>query len=107
MRHPLALLAFAAILSPLSWLPLAAADDASIAANTTTGLAAITVPEGFEVTLAAGHRSSSARCWRPSTIEGRLYVCDSAGVNLRGPELAKNPPHTIRLLEDTDGDGGV
>ncbi len=24
---------------------------------------------------------------------------------LRGPELAKNPPHKIRLLEDTDGDG--
>ena len=36
---------------------------------------------------------------------GRLYVADSAGVNLRGPELSKNPPHVIRMLEDTDGDG--
>ena len=36
---------------------------------------------------------------------GRLFVADSAGVNLRGPELSKNPPHVIRMLEDTDGDG--
>ena len=32
-------------------------------------------------------------------------MADSAGVNLRGPELAKNPPHSIRMLEDSDGDG--
>lgn len=36
---------------------------------------------------------------------GRLYVCDSAGVNVRGPELSKTLPHCIRLLEDVDGDG--
>ncbi len=36
---------------------------------------------------------------------GRLYVSDSSGVNLKGSELLKDPPHRIRLLEDTDGDG--
>ena len=36
---------------------------------------------------------------------GRLFVCDSSGVNLHGPELLKNPPHFIRLLEDTTGTG--
>jgi putative membrane-bound dehydrogenase-like protein len=36
---------------------------------------------------------------------GGLYVIDSAGVNLKGSELLKDPPHRIRRLEDTDGDG--
>jgi putative membrane-bound dehydrogenase-like protein len=39
---------------------------------------------------------------------GRLFVCDSSGFNLlRGTSdlLVKDPPHAIRLLEDTDGDG--
>jgi putative membrane-bound dehydrogenase-like protein len=36
---------------------------------------------------------------------GRLFVSDSAGVNLRGSELLKDPPHRIRLLEDTRGTG--
>ncbi len=37
--------------------------------------------------------------------QGRLYVADSAGVNLRGDELLKDPPHVIRVLQDTNGDG--
>lgn len=37
--------------------------------------------------------------------QGRLYVADSAGVNLRGEALLKDPPHVIRILQDTDGDG--
>jgi putative membrane-bound dehydrogenase-like protein len=36
---------------------------------------------------------------------GRLYVVDSAGVNLLPDELSKNPPHRIRLLEDSRGEG--
>ncbi len=36
---------------------------------------------------------------------GRLYVSDSAGVNLPGDQLVKNPPHRIVVLEDVDGDG--
>ncbi len=36
---------------------------------------------------------------------GRLFVADSAGVNPSDKDLHKNPPHRIRRLEDTDGDG--
>ncbi len=107
MRSPVALLALAAIYLSLTGLPLAAADDATPTPNvsTATGLAAITVPEGFEVTLAAGQPLIERPMLAAFDDQGRLYVCDSAGVNLRGAELAKNPPHTIRILEDTDGDG--
>ncbi len=70
-----------------------------------TGIDAITVPLGFTVELAAG----APLVERPMLVSfddrGRMYVCDSAGVNHRGPELAKNPPHVIRMLEDADGDG--
>ncbi|MBV8881867.1 MAG: HEAT repeat domain-containing protein [Planctomycetaceae bacterium] len=36
---------------------------------------------------------------------GRLYVGDSAGVNLKFDDLLKGPPHRMLRLEDTDGDG--
>jgi putative membrane-bound dehydrogenase-like protein len=37
--------------------------------------------------------------------QGRLLVADSAGVNPESKGLIKDPPHRIRRLEDTDGDG--
>src|SRR5260221_11473663 len=70
------------------------------------GVDAITVPAGFTVELAAGPPLVERPMLATFDDRGRLYVADSAGVNLRGPELSKNPPHKIRLLEDTDGDGG-
>ena len=36
---------------------------------------------------------------------GRLYVADSTGDNPSADDLGKNPPHCIRRLEDSDGDG--
>ena len=54
MRTPLAQLALAATCLTLFGVPLSVADDATPTSNAPTGLAAITVPEGFEVTLAAG-----------------------------------------------------
>ncbi len=36
---------------------------------------------------------------------GRLFVAESSGVNLKPEELEKDPPHSIRLLTDTDQDG--
>jgi len=63
------------------------------------------VPEGFVIERVAGpglvERPIMA-CFDP---QGRLYVTDSAGVNLKGSELIKDPPHRIRLLEDANGDG--
>ena len=64
-----------------------------------------TVPSGFTVELAAGPPLVERPMLASFDDRGRLYVADSAGVNLRGPELSKNPPHVIRMLEDTDGDG--
>ncbi len=63
------------------------------------------VPEGFEVELVAGPPLVERPIMAAFDDRGRLYVADSAGVNHRGPELLKNPPHRIRLLEDADGDG--
>ncbi len=74
-------------------------------ADEKSGLEAISVPPGFTVELAAGPPLVERPMLACFDDRGRLYVADSAGVNLRGPELSKNPPHVIRMLEDTDGDG--
>ena len=65
----------------------------------------ITVADGFEVVQAAAPPLIERPMLACFDDEGRLYVCDSAGVNARGDELKKNPPDTIRRLEDTNGDG--
>ncbi|MBI3837659.1 MAG: HEAT repeat domain-containing protein [Planctomycetia bacterium] len=78
---------------------------ADAGASEKKGLKAISVPPGFTVELAAGAPLVERPMLAAFDDRGRLYVADSAGVNLRGPELSKNPPHVIRMLEDTDGDG--
>ena len=37
--------------------------------------------------------------------QGRLYLAEAAGVNLRRNDLEKQLPNFIRRLEDVDGDG--
>ena len=68
-------------------------------------LAAIHVPDGFTIERAAGPPLIERPMLASFDDQGRLYVADSSGVNLRGDELLKNPPHKIRRLEDTDHDG--
>ncbi len=63
------------------------------------------VPEGWTAELAAGPPLVERPIMGGFDDRGRLYVGDSAGVNLRFEELEKNPPHRILRLEDTDGDG--
>jgi putative membrane-bound dehydrogenase-like protein len=63
------------------------------------------VPEGFTIELVAGPPLVERPIMASFDDRGRLYVSDSAGVNLKGSELLKDPPHRIRLLEDVDGDG--
>jgi len=63
------------------------------------------VPEGFTIELVAGPPLVERPIMACFEDQGRLYVADSAGVNLKGAELLKDPPHRIRVLEDTDGDG--
>ncbi len=63
------------------------------------------VPDGFTIELVAGPPLVERPIMASFDDRGRLYVSDSAGVNLKGSELLKDPPHRIRLLEDSDGDG--
>ena len=65
----------------------------------------IKVPDGYTVELVAGPPLVERPIMASFDDRGRLFVSDSAGVNLKGTELLKNPPHCIRILEDTDGDG--
>jgi putative heme-binding domain-containing protein len=65
----------------------------------------IRVPEGWIVERVAAAPLVERPVLASFDDRGRLYVIDSAGVNLKGSELLKDPPHRIRLLEDTDGDG--
>ncbi len=93
----LPLLAFAPLLisAPL----LAPAGDFKLAGQD------LTVPDGFEVELAA----SPPIVERPIEADfdelGRLYVTDSSGSNAKVEVQLKERPHRVLRLEDTDGDG--
>ncbi|HLY12382.1 MAG TPA: PVC-type heme-binding CxxCH protein [Planctomycetota bacterium] len=63
------------------------------------------VPDGFTIELVAGPPLVERPIMASFDDQGRLFVADSAGVNLKGSDLIKDPPHRIRVLEDTDGDG--
>ncbi len=64
-----------------------------------------TLPEGFEIEVAA----KSPLVDRPITADfdeqGRLYVTDSSGSNEPVAKQVLAPTHRIVRLEDTDGDG--
>ena len=64
-----------------------------------------TLPDGFEIELAA----TTPLVDRPITVSfdelGRLYAADSAGVNDPVAKQLEEKPHRIVRLEDTDGDG--
>src|SRR5215831_5376356 len=79
----------------LSLLAAAAQDDAPL----------IQVPEGFTVERIAASPLVERPIMACFDEKGRLYVGDSAGVNLRFEDLLKGPPHRMVRLEDTDGDG--
>ena len=63
------------------------------------------VPDGFVVEKIAGSPLVERPIMACFDEKGRLYVGDSAGVNLRFEDLMKGPPHRMIRLEDTDGDG--
>src|SRR5262245_20317389 len=68
----------------------------------------LTVPPGFVVERVAGPPLVERPMMAGFDDSGRLFVCDSSGFNLlqgTSEVLVKNPPHMIRLLEDTHGDG--
>ncbi len=66
---------------------------------------AMRVPEGFEVSVAAGPDLVAHPTMAAFDDRGRLFVAETAGLNLRAAELLEKLPNSIRMLEDTDGDG--
>ncbi|MBL8792840.1 MAG: HEAT repeat domain-containing protein [Planctomycetia bacterium] len=64
-----------------------------------------TVPPGFVVERVAGAPLVEHPVMAGFDDQGRLYVAESAGLNLKAPELLKQLPDSIRRLEDTNGDG--
>ncbi|MGI8966497.1 MAG: DUF7133 domain-containing protein, partial [Limisphaerales bacterium] len=68
-------------------------------------IAALKVPEGFSIERIAGSPLVEHPMLANFDDRGRLFIADSSGTNLPGEELLKNPPHSIRMLEDTNHDG--
>ena len=62
-------------------------------------------PPGFTVELAAGPPLVAHPIMACFDDRGRLYVGESAGLNLSAGQLEKDLPNSIRMLEDTNGDG--
>jgi putative membrane-bound dehydrogenase-like protein len=65
----------------------------------------LVVPEGFEIELVAGPPLVEHPIAASFDDQGRLYVAESSGEKLPTAEMAKRQTHSIRVLEDTDGDG--
>lgn len=67
--------------------------------------AKLEVPPGLEVELVAAPplvRHPLMGCFDD---RGRLYLAESAGLNLRPDDLEQQLPNFVRRIEDTDGDG--
>jgi putative membrane-bound dehydrogenase-like protein len=70
------------------------------------GLHGLNVPDGFEVTLAAGPDLVTYPMFATFDDRGRLFLCESSGMNVSSDqELAEALSFRIRMLEDMDGDG--
>ncbi|MDA1016882.1 MAG: HEAT repeat domain-containing protein [Planctomycetota bacterium] len=63
------------------------------------------VPDGFTVELAAAPPLVAHPTMACFDDRGRLYVSENAGVNLSAADLEKELPNSVRMLEDTDGNG--
>lgn len=67
--------------------------------------APIQVPPGFVVERVAGPPLVEHPMMAGFDERGRLFIAESAGHNLPGPQLLKDPPNFIRLLEPADASG--
>lgn len=79
--------------------------SASFAQQPTFTPVRITVPAGYEVSLAAAPPLVAHPLMAGFDDRGRLYVAENAGLNLPRKELEAQLPNSVRRLEDTDGDG--
>ncbi|MBI2807359.1 MAG: HEAT repeat domain-containing protein [Planctomycetes bacterium] len=67
--------------------------------------ARLKVPPGFVVEVIAGPPLVNHPMMANFDERGRLFVAESAGLNLRAPDLLKQLPNKILLLEDVDAKG--
>ena len=65
----------------------------------------LTVPQGFEIEIAAGPPLVERPMIVDMDEQGRLYVAESSGSNDPVQQQLAEKPHSILRLEDTDGDG--
>ena len=65
----------------------------------------ISIPEGFEIELAAGPPLVERPMIVDADDQGRLYVAESSGSNDDVRKQLEERPHSILRLADTDGDG--
>jgi putative heme-binding domain-containing protein len=63
------------------------------------------LPPGFVAERVAGPPLVQHPLMAALDDRGRLFVADSAGLNLPAPEILRRLPDAIRVLEDTHGDG--
>ncbi|MPY88796.1 MAG: c-type cytochrome [Luteitalea sp.] len=63
------------------------------------------VPDGFEVELVAAPPLIQHPVMAGLDEQGRLFVAENAGVNLAEDKLLEQLPNSVRVLEDSDGDG--
>jgi len=89
-------------------LPLAACAaeiKRSPAIDTQYPAANIQLPAGYVAELVAGPPLVRHPMMGGFDDRGRLFVSESAGLNLNNKELDAQTPNYISILEDTDGDG--
>ncbi len=67
--------------------------------------ARLKVPEGFSIEVAAPPPLVAHPTMACFDDRGRLFVAENAGVNLSAAELEEQLPNSVRMLEDTNGDG--
>jgi putative membrane-bound dehydrogenase-like protein len=65
----------------------------------------IAVLGGYTIELAAAPPLVKHPMMAGFDDRGRLFVAEAAGENLRRPDLEKQLPNFVRMLEDTNGDG--
>ena len=75
------------------------------AAQFKIGAHTFTLPDGFEIELAAGTNLVPRPIEADFDEQGRLYVTDSSGSNDKPDKQLIEKPHRVVRLEDTDGDG--
>lgn len=67
--------------------------------------AAIQVPDGFVVEVAAAAPLVKHPMIATFDDRGRLFIAESAGENLKRADLEEQLSNFVRMIEDTDGDG--